>query len=518
MQVLTGASMREADRRTIEEIGIASPVLMESAGRAVARVMEERIEELEDLSIAVVCGKGNNGGDGLVVLRTLLLMGYDATAFVLAPFDSLSADAAINLRAARELGLPVESVPTEQSWLDALSRIATADVVVDAILGTGLSAALHGLYRKAIVDLNGLDSYRVALDVPSGLSSDSGVVPGEAFEADLTVALAAPKVCHFIPPACDHCGDVEVVEIGIPPRFLVGPEPRIETLDPEELALLLTPRSPRSHKGTYGHLLVVAGSVGKTGAAIMAAEAALRSGVGLVTVASAKSAIPMMAPRLPEAMWVPLPETDSGAIAHEARPRLEELLRERSALAIGPGLGLHEETVRLVQEVVSGLSIPAVVDADAVNALATSGERTPPGGRICLTPHPGEAGRLLGQSAAEVERDRVRSARKLAAERGTHVVLKGYRTLVSDLAGNLKVNLTGNPGMATGGTGDVLTGILGGLLAQGIAIEDALGLGVYLHGYAGDLAAADLGETSLIATDVIEKLPRAFRDLEAFRP
>ncbi len=250
----------------------------------------------------------------------------------------------------------------------------------------------------------------------------------------------------------------------------------------------------------------------------MAAEAALRSGAGLVTVASAKSAIPMMAPRLPEAMWVPLPETDSGAIARDARPRLEELLRERSALAIGPGLGLHEETVRLVQEVVSGLSIPAVVDADAVNALAKSRERTPPGGRICLTPHPGEAGRLLGQSAAEVERDRVRSARKLAAERGAHVVLKGYRSLVSDLAGNLKVNLTGNPGMATGGTGDVLTGILGGLLAQGIAIEDALGLGVYLHGYAGDLAAADLGETSLIATDVIEKLARAFRDLEAFRP
>jgi ADP-dependent NAD(P)H-hydrate dehydratase / NAD(P)H-hydrate epimerase len=519
MQILTGASMREADRRTIEDLGIASPVLMESAGRAVVRVMTERIEQLEDRSIAIVCGKGNNGGDGLVVLRTLLLQGYDAKAFVLAPFEELASDALRNLQSALKLGLPVESTPTEESWLDALAQIASASVIVDAVLGTGLSAAPRGLYRRAIADLNALapETFRVAVDVPSGLSSDSGVVPGEAFEADLTVALAAPKVCHFIPPACEQCGDVEVVEIGIPPLFLAAGEPRLETLELEELAFALPSRSRRSHKGTYGHLLLVAGSVGKTGAGIMAAEAALRSGAGLVTVASAKSAIPMMAPRLPEAMWVPLPETDSGAIALEALAHIERLVRERSALALGPGLGPHDETARLVREIVARCSLPTVVDADGLNALAQAREPMPDGAIVALTPHPGEAGRLLGESSAAVERDRVSSARRLASSFRAHVVLKGYRTLVSDLAGNLKVNVTGNPGMATGGTGDILTGILGGLLAQGIAIDDALGLGVYLHGYAGDLAAAELGETSLIATDLLAKLAHAFRDLEAHR-
>jgi ADP-dependent NAD(P)H-hydrate dehydratase / NAD(P)H-hydrate epimerase len=511
--------MREADRRTIEDVGIGSQVLMESAARAVVQAMTERIEGLENRSIAIVCGKGNNGGDGLVVLRTLLLRGYDARGFILAPYEDLAADALHNLQSALKLGLPVESTPNEESWLDALPRIATADVIVDAILGTGLTAAPRGLYRRAIEDLNTLDAYRVAVDVPSGLSSDSGVVPGDAFDAHFTVALAAPKICHFVPPACDFCGDVEVVEIGIPPHVLVGDEPSLETLEPEELALALAPRSPRSHKGTFGHLLVVAGSVGKTGAAILAAEAALRSGAGLVTVASATSAIPMMAPRLPEAMWEPLPETDSGAVALAALPRIEELLRERSALALGPGLGLHDETARLVREIVSRVTIPAVVDADGINALALARESAPlaEGRTIALTPHPGEAGRLLGESAAAIERDRVSSARRLASEWRAHIVLKGYRTLVADLSGNLKVNLTGNPGMATGGTGDVLTGILGGLFAQGLAIEDALGLGVYLHGYAGDLAAAEAGETSLVATDLVAKLPRAFRDLEAFR-
>ncbi len=515
MHILTSHSMREADRRTIQEVGIPASVLMESAGRAVARAMIERIDELSSRSVVVVCGKGGNGGDGLVVLRTLACLGYDARAVVLAPFESLSAEALDNLQAALKLRLPVESAPTSEAWGDLLSQVASADVVVDALFGTGLTEPPRGIFRRAIEDLNALETFRVALDVPSGLSSDSGAVPGIAFEADLTIALAAPKVCHFIPPASELCGQVEVVEIGIPPQFLVCSEPRLETIEPAALVGALPRRRPLSHKGSYGHLLILAGSVGKTGAAVMAAEAALRTGVGLVTVASAKSAIPMMAPRLPEAMWEPLPETGSGAVSRNAEGRLRELLRERDALALGPGLGTDDEPVALVREIVSASEIPTVVDADGLNALARKPAAIPEGRRLALTPHPGEAARLLGASVKDVESDRLSAARRLALESKAHVLLKGYRTLVADPRGNVQVNLTGNAGMATAGTGDVLTGILGALLAQGIDVDEALPLGAHLHGLAGDLAAAAIGKTSLVATDLIAKLPEALRGLGA---
>jgi NAD(P)H-hydrate epimerase len=515
MHILTSAAMREADRRTIQEIGIPALVLMESAGRAVARCMMDRIEELSFGSVVIVCGKGGNGGDGLVLLRTLAGLGYDARAVVLAPYEGLSTEALDNLQAALKLGLPVESAPTIEAWGDVLSQVAAADVVVDALFGTGLGEAPRGIYQRVIEDLNSLETLRVALDVPSGLSSDSGIVPGVAFDADLTIALAAPKVCHFIPPASELCGEVEVVEIGIPPRLLSGPEPTLETVEPAALAAAIPGRRHLSHKGTYGHLLIVAGSAGKTGAAVMAAEAALRTGAGLVTVASAKSAIPMMAPRLPEAMWEPLPETESGGLSRKAHSRILELLGERSALALGPGLGTDDETVALVREIVEASGIPTVVDADGLNALARKPRAIPEGRALALTPHPGEAGRLLGSSAKAVGSDRLGAVRRLALETRSHVLLKGYRTLVSDPRGNVAVNLTGNAGMATAGTGDVLTGVLGALFAQGVDIDEALPLGAHLHGLAGDMAAAAIGQTSLVATDLIEKLPEALRSLGA---
>jgi NAD(P)H-hydrate epimerase len=515
MHILTSREMREADRRAIQEVGIPALVLMESAGRAVARVMMERIENLASSSVVVVCGKGGNGGDGLVVLRTLAALECDARALVLAPFESLSPEALDNLQAALKLGLSVESTPTAEAWKDALSQIAAADVVVDAIFGTGLGEPLRGLHQLAIDDLNALDAFRVAVDVPSGLSSDSEAVPGAAFKADLTVALAAPKVCHFLPPASELCGEIEVVEIGIPPAFLESSGPRIEAVSSASVAENFPRRDRLSHKGSHGHLLIVAGSVGKTGAAVMAAEAALRAGVGLVTVASAKSAIPMMAPRLPEAMWEPLPETDAGAISTKAIPRLRTLLEGRKALALGPGLGTNDETLAVVREIVGVCEIPAVVDADGLNALANAPESFPKGRALALTPHPGEAARLLRSSVSAVSGGRLAAVRRLARESGAHVLLKGFRTLVSDPEGNVQVNLTGNAGMATGGTGDVLTGIVGALLAQGVEAGDALALGAHVHGLAGDMAAGSVGETSLIATDLIAHLPSALKRLGA---
>ena len=519
MDILTAAEMREADRRTIQEVGVPGRVLMESAGRGVAGAMEEHIEDLGSKSIVIVCGKGGNGGDGLVLLRTLVALGYEARAVILAPFEDLAPDALDNLQSALKLDLPVDSVTTDDEWTLALEEMFSADVIVDAILGTGLTHAATGLPLKVIEDINGLEATRVAIDVPSGLSADSGAVPGASVNAELTVALAAPKVCHFVPPACERCGSLEVVEIGIPPQLLESGDPKLMTIEPESLVGAWPERDSSAHKGNFGHLLIVAGSVGKTGAAVMAAQAALRAGVGLVTVASAASAIPMMAPRLLEAMWEPLPETPSGAIAFDAAQRLEELLSGRSAvaaLAIGPGLGLDDETVRLVQKLVGECRVPMVVDADALNALQDHKDVIQPKKPIALTPHPGEAARLLGCSTATVQRDRLQAVRGLASGVEAHVLLKGYRSLVSDPGGHtVVVNLTGNPGLATAGSGDVLTGIIGGLLAQGSSVDNALIVGAYVHGLAGDLAAAELSETSLVATDVIEKLAEAIHSLEA---
>ncbi len=513
MQVLTTAEMREADRRTIAEVGIPGRVLMESAGRGVLRRMERASPGLRSRSIVIICGKGNNGGDGLVVFRYLATHGYSARAWVLSPFDGLSGDAKANLETALALGLPVEAVPDETTWRQALTSISGADIVVDAILGTGLTKAARGLPELAIRDINQLPSFKVAIDVPSGLTSDSGEIPGEAVKADLTVALAAPKLCHLLPPGCFHAGQLAVIDIGIPNTILRATGSRLETVEPEALQAILPKRRLDAHKGHFGHLLIVAGSVGKTGAALMSAQAALRTGAGLVTVASATSALAMMAPGLPEAMWEPLDETLEGTIASSALTRVLELVAGKTALALGPGLGRHPETVSLGKKLVSEISLPAVVDADAINAFEGATRAIPRERPLALTPHPGEAGRLLGCSSAEVQHNRLDAVRRLSSETMTFVALKGYRTLIGEPSGHVHINLTGNAGMASGGTGDVLTGAVGSFLAQGLGVRDALCLGTYLHGLAGDLAAPEVGQVSLVATDVIGKLPQALNKL-----
>lgn len=514
MRVLTAAEMREADRRTIEELGIPGRVLMESAGRGVVRMMERAIPDLKSRSITIVCGKGNNGGDGLVIYRYLANHGFDVRAWLLSRFEELSGDAKDNLEAATRLGFVVTEVPDESEWKHAFTEMSGSAVIVDAILGTGLTSAARGLPRRAIQDVNRLSSFRVAVDVPSGLTSDSGEIPGEAIRADLTVAFGAPKVSLLLPPACFHCGVLEIVDIGIPQQVLDETGSRLETVEPESLQPILPARPPDAHKGDFGHLLIVAGSIGKTGAAVMAAHSALRAGAGMVTVASAQSALPLMAPALPEAMWEPLGETEDGAIAESSHPRVMELLEGKSALALGPGVGRHPETAALVRRLVQDATVPTVIDADGLNAFEGVTDAIPPDRPLGLTPHPGEAARLLGCCLGEVQRDRLAAARQLAEVTRAHVVLKGYRSLIADPSGYVHINLTGNPGMASGGTGDVLTGIVGALLSLhpvGVALRAAS----HLHGLAGDLAAAELGETSLVATDLIRQLPVALRRMGA---
>ncbi len=514
MQVLTTAEMREADRRTIEDIGIPGRVLMESAGRAIVRQMEKVVPNLLRRPIEIVCGKGNNGGDGLVVFRYFATHGYRARAWVLAPLDTLSGDAKANLDSALALGLTVESLSNERELEKVVGSFSAHAVVVDAILGTGLTKAARGMAEQAILRLNRIPAFRVAVDVPSGLSSDSGEIPGEAIEADLTVALAAPKLCHLLPPASFRCGQLKVTDIGIPKQILTATGSKLATIEPEDFAKVWTPGRPDAHKGSFGHLLIVSGSVGKTGAAVMAAAAALRSGAGLVTVAAPGRALPMMAPALLESMWEPLEETPDGAIATGALPRALELLEGKTAAAIGPGLGQNPETLSFVKKFIQEIEIPAVIDADGINAFEGDPKAIPPGRALALTPHPGEAARLLNCTAKDIQRDRLDAVRRLAKDLDVGVALKGYRTLVSEPSGRAQINMTGNAGMASGGTGDVLTGMVGAFLARGFAVGDSLRLGVYLHGLSGDLAAEEKGQVSLTATDLIHHLPVAIRQLE----
>ena len=514
MLVLTASEMREADRRTIEGIGIPGRTLMENAGQAVARTMERVLPDLRSRRVALICGKGNNGGDGLVVLRALATRSVPAKAWVLCPFDQLSGDARDNLHAAQKLGLSVDAVPDEPSWRQALSEISLSDVIVDAIFGTGLTRAAAGLPEQVIRDLNELPGFKVAVDVPSGLSSDTGEIRGLSIEADLTVALAVPKVCHLIPPASLRSSRLEIVDIGIPKTVLEDVGGRLRTIEVEELHHLLPKRRAEAHKGDFGHLLIVGGSVSKPGAAVMTAHAALRAGVGLVTIAAPRAALPLMAPALPEAMWEPLEQTADGAISMSAYGHLQELLGGKSSLAIGPGLGQNPETVALVKRLVIENELPMVIDADGLNAYQGDTEAFPTKRPLALTPHPGEAARLLGCTARDIQKNRLDAVRKLAAQIGAFVLLKGHRTLVSDPSGNVFINLTGNPGLATGGTGDVMTGIVGALINRH-PVDVALRLAAHLHGLAGDLAAESQGQTSLIATDVIRSLPKALRRLGA---
>ncbi len=514
MKILTAAQMREVDRRTIEA-GIPGIVLMENAGHRVVEFLAETFAPLDRQRIVILCGKGNNGGDGLVVARQLFTRFRPAELHVVltAPPEELKGDAAQNYRMLRLVGCP-----TAREITPAMRR---ATLVLDALLGTGLQGPAAGPMREWIREINtGFPLAKVvAVDIPSGVESDAAETPGEAVQADYTVTFTAPKVAQILPPNCRRVGRLRVAPIGSPPEMYENDDSIFLSLaEAGEFAELFAPRVPWSHKGDFGHLLVLAGSRGKSGAAAMAGLAALRAGAGLVTVASAASALPLIASHAPELMTEALPETGEGAVAEGAFERLAALAENKDVLAIGPGLGTHPETVALVRRLVERLPHPMVIDADGLNALA--GFPFQAAGRVrILTPHPGEMARLAGISTREVQADRVGVARDFAQRRQVVLVLKGYRTLVASPEGAVRVNPTGGPGLASGGAGDILTGAIAGLLAQFPAQPArAAAAGVYLHGLAGDLGAARTGEQALIATDLLKHFPRAMREIRAGRP
>jgi len=517
--VLTAAEMRQADRQTIDEIGLPGVVLMENAGSAVAEVIRKRFPALR--RPAILCGRGNNGGDGFVVARRL--QDLRPEVYLMGIRDDVRDDARVHLDVLeRSVGKVVE-VADALAWERTRERLRRSDLVVDALLGTGLKDAPTGLVADAIKDLTRLRELGVpvlAVDLPSGIPSDSGDLPWPVVPASLTVTFASPKYGHVLPPACDWVGELVTVDIGIPKAVLEKQQPKLFLLEAADAARAFPERTPESHKGTYGHLLIVAGSIGKTGAAVLAATGALRSGVGLVTVATPVNALPLVAAGRPEVMTEPIPVTAAGNLSREACDRVLSLAASRDAVVIGPGLGQEPGVREFVREFVRRCPVPLLVDADGLNALAP-----PAGGRIrgaldalelgrptVLTPHPGETARLSGLRPEEIQKRRLETARGLARETGALVVLKGHRTLVVDSTGRAAVNPTGNPGLATAGTGDVLAGMIGALLARHEA-WDACNAGVYLHGLAGDLAAARRGQASLVAGDVLEALPDAVRSL-----
>ncbi|MBI2569168.1 MAG: NAD(P)H-hydrate dehydratase [Candidatus Schekmanbacteria bacterium] len=520
MKVVTSHVMQRLDREAIELTAIPGLVLMENAGLRAADAILDVFRESGAGAVSVVCGKGNNGGDGFVIARHLANRGASVRVFVAADPATLQGEALGNYVIAQKMGLEIRQIASPEELEQNRADLLSCDVLVDALLGTGLRAAATGVAAAIIAVLRASDRPICAVDVPSGVSSDTGQIIGPAVAADLTVTFGLPKVGLAVYPAAALAGRVRVVDISLPAAVLAGADTPYAILLPDEWRWPFPPRSLDIHKGKLGKLLVVATSRGFTGAGIMASHAAMRMGAGLVTIACPASCNNAIEPAIIEAMTAPMPETDQGTLSAEAREAIIDLSDTRDAVLLGPGLGAVAETRRLALDILSLVNRPMVVDADGLNALAADPDALqrladPPfqSRQLVLTPHHGEAARLLGTPVTEVSARQLESALELARRSGATVVLKGHRSVVAAPDGRASINTTGNPGMATGGMGDVLTGIIGAFLGRGLAGYAAAVGGTYLHGLAGDRAAARLGQESLIATDLLGELPALLRHL-----
>ena len=521
--------MREADRLTTERYGIPSLQLMENAGAAVADYLSDTIPHLSRCGIVVLCGKGNNGGDGLVVARRLRERSAPPRVFLFAPPSAVRGDAAVNLQRWQQGGGELRTVTSEGEWGTAREILRETDLVVDALLGTGIKGRVEGLLASVIEDVNAWRSQRkqrsresfrrtvIAVDMPSGLPSDAEDFGGPAVRADATVSFTAPKIGQLLSPRADCVGKLVVRGIGTP-RELLDDDPswKLHWLEPEEFRCLPLVRKADANKGSFGHALLVAGSVGKSGAAVLGGRAALRVGAGLVTVATPAEVLPIVAAGMPEIMTAPLLSTEDGAIGlrNLDHDRFADVAQGKSVIAMGPGLSTNQETRQFVRAILQKSTLPIVLDADGLNAFVghTDELRARKPEFLALTPHPGEMARLLDTTARDVQARRLDVALQAAARWRAFVILKGFHTILATPEGRAYVNSTGNPGMATGGTGDVLTGMLAGLTAEfGTKNwEQVLGFGVHLHGLAGDVAAERVGPGPLVASDLIEALPEAY--------
>jgi len=517
--------MREIDNRTIDEYGVPGLVLMERAGLAVV----SRLKKLFNTKrVVVIAGPGNNGGDGMVVARELHNEGWDVEAFLISRPEKIKGDALSQYNSAVKLGVRVRSA--EELLARRSSIFRKHSVIVDAIFGTGLSKNMTGKILEVVQIINGSGLPVISVDIPSGISSDNGQVMGDAVKADYTVTFGLPKRGHLLYPGAGYAGNLVVEDIGFPREFLTSERIRTELLERNDVSRLVPERKKYSNKGNYGHVLIVAGSRGKTGAAFMAAKACLRTGAGLVTIGVPESLADVFQSHVVEEMVLILPDRGDGSLSAKASNRILDFInRTGGILAIGPGIGVSAETREVMKALIKNASSPMVVDADGINCLAGNKKiLTDAKSPVILTPHPGEMARLMdkaqrgrGKGVAagasliqEIEKDRIGSAIRYAREMRTFLVLKGVPTVIATPEGDVFINPTGNAGMAKGGSGDVLTGMISAFLSQtGNPINSCI-LGVYIHGLAGDIGSSERGQHSLIATDIIDKIPAAFLSLK----
>lgn len=513
MYVVTAKQMQELDRKTINDIGIPGIVLMENAGMGTFKQIIGYFPDVHRKRIVILCGRGNNGGDGFVIARYFYNAGCDVKAFLLSSIDKVSGDAKTSMDVYQHMGGSVKEITDEKQWGRVRADIMHAGLLVDALLGTGLSSEVRGLYRRVIEDIRAASRIPVvSVDIPSGIDATTGKILGTAVKASLTCTFGLPKRGLLLFPGVSNVGNLEVIDIGIP-KLLIEKEGIKEYLLDESFFKGIIPRrKPESHKGTYGHVFILAGSPGKTGAAAMAAQSAMRAGAGLVTLGVPQSLNHILESKVTEVMTEPIPDSGEGFLGVDSWDRLQAILKGKTVVAIGPGISDRDETAQLVFKVLKSAEVPVIVDADGLNAIAKNTAilkkiKAP----VVLTPHPGEMARLMGISTQDVQNDRVENARKFSIQYKAVVVLKGARTIIAEPGGKIYINPTGNPGMASGGMGDILTGIISGLVAQGLSPLASSQLSVYVHGLIGDLFARERAEIGILATDLIDRIPETLK-------
>jgi len=506
--------MSEIDRISFNRYGIPGVVLMENAALKVVEELEASLAGVRGKNIVMFAGKGNNGGDVFAAARHLVIRGAKVSVYLVGEKNGVKGDARINLDILEKIGLQVNEI-TDSSNSDSIKSILkNADAVVDGIFGTGLNKDVSGLAYDAINLINGSGRWVLAVDIPSGLNGESGKVMGTCVKADKTVTFGLPKLGLLVHPGCEYAGDLVTADIGIPEAAVMSVGPGIELLDEEYVSKFLPLRYKNSSKGSYGKVLIITGSTGMTGAGALSGRAALRTGAGLVYLGVPSALTGIYDSLLEEAVTIPLEDRGAGVLSRDSLRQIEEHMNGKSVIAVGPGLSVNSDIVEITAGIIRMAEVPLVLDADALNALsrdmsALRNLKSP----AVLTPHPGEMARLLGISIEEVQDNRIETAEELSRRWNVITVLKGSRTVVALPDGYKFINPVGNPGMATGGSGDVLTGVIAGLIAQGVRPSDAAAAGVYIHGSAGDMAALDKGEHGMTAGDIADKLPYVIKEL-----
>ena len=509
MRLVKASEMQEMDRLTIEEMGIPGVVLMENAARGASRVFLAHFAPPPNSRVLILCGRGNNGGDGYGMARVLHKNGLKVTVLVLAESNKIKGDALVNLEILRRMALDVVEVNSEEHWKKQRRLLKDCDFIIDGLLGTGLNSSVRGFYARVIDELNRANKPVTAIDIPSGLNADTGQIMGVAVQADLTITFGFPKIGQLVFPGAGLVGRLVQIDIGIPDAVAGQIPGRYRLIEPRDFHDLLASEKPDIHKGNRGHLLVLAGSTGKTGAATLTSLGALRAGAGLVTLGIPRSLNSILENKLTEAMTFPLPETAESSLSLEAEKEIFRLMEGKTALAIGPGLSTHAETSLLVRKIVARCPLPMVIDADGLNALSPDlGVLAKCRGRAILTPHPGEMARLAGIKNSEVQADRIGTAEAFAQKHGCCLVLKGARTVIAESEGQIHINPTGNPALSSGGSGDVLTGLMAGFLAREWPPAKAAITGVYLHGLAADWLSEEMGQSGVLAGEILDVIPK----------